>query len=108
MGFGLYGQLRKLNLSRQQAWHGYHFASVHDKLKAYFGSWVRFGFIQDVITVRSFTRNDHPAKVLFGVPDGVFPPDKRPLELDPIRLAVKRFWDNGYSYAWRHLLPPQL
>ena len=92
-------RLRQYAGRRPQLWHRYQFASVNHELKADSPSWNRGRVEQYVITILIFTRYDHPATVLFGELDGVFPHPVGLFELDPPWLAVILFWNNGDSYT---------
>jgi hypothetical protein len=101
LGFRCRGRerLRQYTRRRPQLWHGYEFASVNHEFKVDSVPWDPGRIEQYVITVLIFTRYDHPATVLFGKLDGVFPHPVRLLELDPPGLAVVLFWKNGDSYT---------
>ena len=98
-GCGRCGQIRQLTAGGAYAWNGYHFSSVHHKVKTDSQPWNRDGIKQHIITAPGFAGYHQPAAVCFGVLDGVLPLGKGLPELNSLGLAVIIFWNYGYSYT---------
>lgn len=85
--------------------HGYDFAPVHNQLKTHRRARNLAGITQHLIAAFNFTGDDKPATVPFGIPDGGFPVVEELFKLNSLWLALKLFWNNGYSNARCHLDP---